>query len=323
MSLRAGFELARELIQFTGCPLCKSMAAAKLIKQFLAGHQGSTGRYRVLDGVGSEETVPTPPPAVRLQVHPEALRLVAYGAFWAMVLFAIVMHSLFVRGVDMDDTPLVRLFGYNNICIYWDYTPSRELTALFYPLVEFPLLAYVVLNWLQVRQSYRQGAAPKWLYRLSSALLPVKLVLLSWFRMVFVVIAFEDTKGHTLGFQGLQLSLVLVALQDVLYMEALRIAWPRVGRKLTRALHWAYFAALTLVTFLKLLIVLTLFYASAPVVDPKTSSGATFCQILDRLWMLLAAVLPVALAELERHSEPGLYFVVTAAGARPDDPEGK
>jgi hypothetical protein len=118
------------------------MAAAKF-KQFLAGHQGSTGRYRVLDGVGSEETVPTPPPAVRLQVHPEALRLVAYGAFWAMVLFAIAMHSLFVRGVDMDDTPLVRLFGYNNICIYWDYTPSRELTALFYPLVEFPLLAFV------------------------------------------------------------------------------------------------------------------------------------------------------------------------------------
>ena len=141
--------------------------------------------------------------------------------------------------------------------------------------------------------------------------------------MVFVVIAFEDTKGHTLGFQGLQLSLVLVSLQDVLYMEALRIAWPRVGRKLTRALHWTYFAALTLVTFLKLLIVFTLFYASAPVVDPKTSSGATFCQILDRLWMLLAAVLPVALAELERRSEPGLYFVVTAAGARPDDPEGK
>ena len=51
-------------------------------------------------------------------MHPEALRLVAYGAFWAMVLFAIAMHSLFVRGVDMDDTPLVRLFGYNNICIY-------------------------------------------------------------------------------------------------------------------------------------------------------------------------------------------------------------
>ena len=298
------------------------MAAAKF-KQFLAGHQGRTGRYRLLDGVGSEETALTPPPAVRLQVHPEALRLIAYSAFWAMVLFAICMHSLFVRGVDMEDTPLVRLFGYNNICIYWDYTPSRELTAMFYPLVEYPLLAYVVLNWLQVRQSYRQGAAPKWLYRLSSALLPVKLVLLSWFRMIFVVLAFEDTMGHALGFQGLQLSLVLVALQDVLFMEALQIAWPHFGRKLTRVLHWTYFVALIVVTFLKLLIVLTLFYASAPVVDPKTSSGAAFCQILDRLWMLLAAVLPIALAELERRSEPGLYFVVTAAGAQPDDPEGK
>lgn len=122
------------------------MTAAKL-KQFLAGHQGSTGRYRVLDDVGSENA-PPPPPAVSLQVHPEALRIISHVAFWAMVLFAICMHKLFVRGVDMDDTPLVRLFGYNNICIYWDYSPSRELTALFYPLVEFPLLAYVMLYWL-------------------------------------------------------------------------------------------------------------------------------------------------------------------------------
>ena len=300
-------------------PTVPSMAAARF-KQFLAGHQGSTGRYREI-GVCSEETVPTPPPAAYFHLHPEALRLIAYGAFWAMVLFAICMHRLFVRGVDMDDTPLVRIFGYNNICVYWDYSPSRELTALFYPLVEFPLLAYVTLKWLQVRQSYRQRAAPKWLYRLSCVLLPVKLVLLSWFRMVFVVIAFESVKAHTFGFIGLQFALVLVALLDLLYMEALRIGWPRFGRKLTRVLHWMYFVALTLVTFLKLLHVFTLFYAT-PILDPEKSSAAIFVQTLDRLWMLLAAVLPIVLAELERRSEPGLYFVVTAAGAQPDDPEG-
>ena len=298
--------------------------------RFLAGHQGSA-LYRELGHqvsgflAGHQETVPTPPPAASLRMHPEALRLIAYGAFWAMVLFAICMHSLFVRGVDMDDTPLVRIFGYNNICVYWDYSPSRELTALFYPLVEFPLLAYVTLKWLQVRQSYRQDAVPKWLYHLSCALLPVKLVLLSWFRMVFVVIAFESVKAHTFGFIGLQFALVLVALLDLLYMEALRIGWPifrRARRKRTRVLHRMYFVALTLVTFLKLLHVFTLFYAT-PIFDPKKSSAATFVQTLDRLWMLLAAVLPIVLAELERRSEPGLYFVVTAAGARPDDPEGK
>ena len=104
-------------------------------------------------------------------------------------------------------------------------------------------------------------------------------------------------------------------------MEALRIGWPRFGRKLTRVLHWMYFVALTLVTFLKLLHVFTLFYAT-PIFDPEKRSAATFVQTLDRLWMLLAAVLPIVLAELERRSEPGLYFVVTAAGAQPDDPEG-
>lgn len=44
--------------------------------------------------------------------------------------------------------------------------------------------------------------------------------------MVFVVIAFKDTKAHTLGFVGLQVALVLVALQDVFFMEAVKVAWP-------------------------------------------------------------------------------------------------
>ena len=200
------------------------MAAAKL-KQFLAGHQGSTGRYRVLDGVGSGR---------RCQrrhlpsgwVHPEALRLVAYGAFWAMVLLAIAMHSLFVRGVDMDDTPLVRLFGYNNICICGT-TPSRNSRPVL-PLVEFPLLACVVLNWLQVRQSHRQGAPRSG--STACQALPGQLVLLSWFRMVFVVMAFETWSRFR--FQAAARTRAR-ALQDVLYMDP-PDRWPRCGRKLAR-----------------------------------------------------------------------------------------
>ena len=104
--------------------------------------------------------------AVTFTVATETLRLVTYAMFWLMVGCAILFHNTLVlpKGaeaceagdasclfpVDMANTPLVRMLGYNNVCINWDYTPSRELTAMIYPFVEYPLIAYAVLDYIQI-----------------------------------------------------------------------------------------------------------------------------------------------------------------------------
>ena len=40
----------------------------------------------------------------------------------------------------------------------------------------------------------------------------------------------------------------------------------------------------------------------------STAGGAKLAKMIDVAWMLLAAVVPIGLAELQRRSEPGLTF---------------
>ena len=252
-----------------------------------------------------------------LTIHPETMRVAAYLGFWSMVLLAIIVTSVAVD-VDMNTTPLIETFGYNNICIYWDYSPAREIAAMFYPIVEYPLVAYVVLTFLQYKASVEKGLVPTWFYRLSMVIMSVQLVLFAWFRMIFVIEAFGDVVGHTMGFLGLQLGLVLNSLHNAIYNHILGtsldsmagLQWTRIGTRGTRILFWCYVVLLTVVTTIKLAHTMTLF-AGSPFVDTTTPSGARFAQSMDLLWMLLAAVLPLSLAVAQRISEPGLQFEIS------------
>merc|ERR1712032_568386 len=119
---------------------------------------------------------------VKYTISVEKWRFIAYIFFWCMCIFAIIMANLFVipylaagpdeegstcgpfnrktsnvgvelgEGFDLNtQSHLVDLFGYNNICAMWDYSPSREATAMIYPLFEYSLLVYIVLNFIHVK----------------------------------------------------------------------------------------------------------------------------------------------------------------------------
>lgn len=258
---------------------------------------------RIKAGATSDVAVTT------FTIHPEHLRVFTYTVFYAMVISAILFFNFFVTGVDLTDTPLVRMFGYNNICIYWDYSPSRELTAMIYPLVEYPLIGYILLNFAQSHSLYHEGTAPRWYYLLSATFLPLQIILAAWFRMIFVVVAFEDVVGHTLGFQGLQLCLVLVSVQNALYWVVAEHTLPCASRATTLIIMWGYVAVLAIITFVKLTIVLSLF-AGSPVIDPTTPFGASVSSLFDRFWLLFAAVIPFFVALLQSRVEKGLEITL-------------
>eukprot|EP00928_Gymnodinium_smaydae_P087452 TRINITY_DN71713_c0_g1_i1.p1 TRINITY_DN71713_c0_g1~~TRINITY_DN71713_c0_g1_i1.p1 ORF type:complete len:274 (+),score=24.68 TRINITY_DN71713_c0_g1_i1:128-949(+) len=256
-------------------------------------------------------------------IHPETMRIVAYLGFWSMVLLAIIVHSVHVD-IDMNATPLVKTFGYNNICIFWDFSPSREIAAMYYPLVEYPLVAYVLLTFLQYKASVEKGLVPIWFYRFSAVIMSVQLVLFAWFRMIFVIDGFIDIVGHTMGFLGLQLGLILNSLHNAIYnhmigttLDSLRgFKWTRIGVTGTRILIWSRVVLLTAVTVVNLVLAFTIF-GGTPIVDVKTTSGSTFAKSMDMLWMFLAAVAPLPLAAVQRLSEPGLQFEMSMYDATP------
>jgi len=250
-------------------------------------------------------------------VHPEVFRLITYFGFWSMVALAIVSFRLTVTGVDMERTPLVDQFGYNNICIYWDYSPAREIAALYYPLVEYPMVVYVFLTYLQLRSSASARLIPAYLYNLCAGIMLVQVVLFSWFRMIFVVEAFKDVKGHTLGFFGLQLSLALNAVHNFLFNQYIKANWLSflgLSYNASRVFMWIYLIGLVGVTFVKLAHGMLLFYSTS-FIDLGTPSGRFIAQSLDFLWMLFAALLPIPIAWMQYKTEPSMKFVISLVDA--------
>ena len=270
--------------------------------------------------------------AVTFTVATETLRLVTYAMFWLMVGCAILFHNTLVlpKGaeaceagdasclfpVNMANTPLVRMFGYNNVCINWDYTPSRELTAMIYPFVEYPLIAYAVLDYIQIYRDYLDKELPSWFFKLATGALPIKILLLSWFRMVFVNEAFRSTVYHTLPFQGLQIALILVALTNSLYWTTHKtpLYAKELGLKGTHRLMSLYMLCLIVVSVFKIVVVSSIF-AEAPVLDVTKPNSAAVCAFADRAWLVLAALIPPFLAAYERRCEVPLTISIGGGSA--------
>ncbi len=117
---------------------------------------------------------------IKLAIAAESWRFIACITFWIMVILAVIGTRVIViqrlaagpdnkegdstcgpynqevlpgpgLGFDFEtQNLLIQKFGYSNICSYWDYSPAREIVAMFYPLFEHSLLIYLVLEFLTV-----------------------------------------------------------------------------------------------------------------------------------------------------------------------------
>jgi len=249
-------------------------------------------------------------PKISIDLHPDAFRAFAYLSFYAMVILAAFVTSKGVTDkdgnpVDLDHSLLVQTFGFNNICVEWDYTPSRQITALFYPMFEYSFAGFLVLSYFYVKKCYLMHEIPKWLWRFEQITFPIKLVLGAWFRMIFVYSVEESVVGHTLGFLGLQVVLVLVALENVLLANARKEDYFRIGRKATQVLTWTYFFILLPATLLKLIVDIS-FLMKKPIVNIQDPIQVIFVHSLDKIWMIFAAVLPFFFAIYQYKTEPHL-----------------
>ena len=254
--------------------------------------------------------------------NPETLRIIAYLAFWIMAGTAKVVTDLTVDEDKITNSSLVATFGYNNICVYWDYVPPMYITAMIYPAVEFPLLCYVGLNWLRTRRSYLVEHVSATHYYISTVLSVIQFVLFSWFRMIFVVRAFENVGGHTAPFTGFQLALTLNAIQNLLFYGYSE-NHTKVFDGFQRFVGKLYLGCVIIITVMKQTISwLAICKASSLAgfchsyaLDISQESNRTFAQTLDRLWLVFLAVIPLFLAMYTRSKSVSLDFDVTVVGA--------
>ena len=124
--------------------------------------------------------------------------------------------------------------------------------------------------------------------------------------MIFVCLAYENVKQHTAGFLGLQFALVLIAIQNTLYIINADISYHFLGGlKRTRQVVITYLFLLLIIGSCK--IAATVFVVTngygADWTRRETALGVVSGQVVDWIWMLFFAILPVAISIVRQRSE--------------------
>lgn len=241
----------------------------------------------------------TPKTGKLIVIDPEMFRCIGYVCFWSMMIISIATTKL---TVDVPDpNPLELTFGYTNICLYFDYDPPRIVAAMIYPAVEYNMALYVATNWYVAESAFRRHS--QFAHSVFTVASMVELVLIAWFRLVFVVRAFDDVVGHTIPFMGLQITLAMIAFQNVTYYNLLHddeVNWSKLSctgsmKSYMSVIGWIYAILLFIVTMVKIIITSAVLNGH-PLMKIGTSFQSTFGTFFDWSWLLLAAIIPMILS---------------------------
>jgi len=281
-------------------------------------------------------------------VSVESIRVIAYVNFFIMIACATVLNNVLVApilaegdgttcgafngyfgeeyGYDNGIKPgdgfdvstgshLVRLFGYNNVCARWDYSPSREITAMIYPIFEYALLLYLFFEGVQAKLYFKKGWVSGTYYRVFQILFIPMILGCAWFRMIFVVIAYENPAGHTAGFLGLQITLIIVAILNVYFMIDSRTEYAWLGgQKGTVAVATLYIVLNLIISPIKLYLTCNIVFYRLPAPWSLNKIGGSYVgQVVDKIWFILNAVIPLLVGFLRAFSEPSLIIKVDCA----------
>jgi hypothetical protein len=206
------------------------------------------------------------------------------------------------------------------ICANWDYSPSRELTAMVYPLFEYSLLFYINLDLLVSAVSYKKGYLSERYWTVAKTVFPCMIVLCAWFRMIFVVEAYVNVQGHTAGFLGLQLSLVTIAIMNTAYILETGTSFDFLGGlKGTRIAAYLYITVDVIICAIKVYLSSFIVFGWGLANDniyPQWALESAFGgdmkigQVVDVIWMICNALCPVIISYKRSKSEKPIIFTI-------------
>jgi hypothetical protein len=216
----------------------------------------------------------------------------------------------------------MRIFPGLQICTNWDYSPARELTAMYYPLFEYSLLLYLVLDFLVSAISYKKGYVTDRFWTVTKTVFPLTVVLCAWFRMIFVVEAYSNVQGHTAGFLGLQICLVTVAVMNTAYILETEKSYDLFGGpKGTRIAAHVYLAVDVIISSIKVYLSSFIVFGWGMAGDigdiyPTWALRSAFGgdmkigQVVDIIWMICNAICPMCISWYRSKSEKPLMFTI-------------
>jgi hypothetical protein len=223
----------------------------------------------------------------------EKLRLLGYAGFWVVVVTGVVLTKLFSK-IDVHDTLLTEVFGYNNICVYFDSPPSTYILPLLWAITLVFLLAYLAAHWLQMKAEVQEGNMDPQLYRILTRMKVFEAFTMVGFSTIFAVKpeGWDHTLViHTTPFFLLQIGMISLALSNTLH-GINGGYWRRLGLP-----EWFNRGAIVYCVLFGLVVCFKIPVATnAMAGSPWWKQTETFKVVavsFDRAFLLFAAVLPM------------------------------
>ena len=131
--------------------------------------------------------------------------------------------------------------------------------------------------------------------------------------MIFIVAVYDSVSGHTAGFLGLQIALVLVTIQNTLYVLETQVAYSFLGGLYNTRMAAIVYLSLTLT--ISMVKVVSSFYvvihsAAAPWTLVPVVGSIVTGQVVDWIWMVFNAVLPLGISYARAKSEHPLLVTI-------------
>lgn len=247
-----------------------------------------------------------------LAIRPEKLRLVSYLSFFILIAIGAALTQAFAD-FDPERTVIKGVFGYNNVCLYFDYPPASYIVPTLWNVFLLTWVGYIGTVFLRSKQKFKQGKISKALYQFVAVTAVFETLASFYFIQCFVskpegqrtreAMAADPTLSYhdaAMQYGGIgahmhPFTIFIVAINTMTLKNCWYFTSIENGIKGVKARrYWLYVGFKTLLTFQKVLTHFNVFLGE-PMWIADREDARIVGGVLDKIWVLVATVIPVVL----------------------------
>jgi hypothetical protein len=194
--------------------------------------------------------------------------------------------TYFFSGVDWNNNVMIEWYGYNNICILYDFPPATYVLPVFWL---FTAGGYVIYAGKSTMRTMADPDLPAWSRRLTHLLNVGGIFVMFGFSLIYAIHPYDNMYAHSFPF------VALIFAQPLIYLNSTLDDILRKGGKVTDplTLTWPFYVA---VFWTIDAVVFTVFVSKALLWGPGAYWPTYLFKPLDYTWVGLSFVAPWLLA---------------------------
>lgn len=244
-------------------------------------------------------------PLFSFTFHIEWLRIIGISAFCLMIIVCKLITDtiIFPGGVSADgmqitDTTIYQLFGFNHVCNVMDFNPAKTVASLMLPFMTLPLILYLFFGHCKVYKAWDSGLVSKNFLNFSRGVTIFSIYIFSVWHLWMVNGPEMDYgfKGHYIPYVLSQIAIGLMAIKQVAYLAAI----DKVPFGVSASTAWWYVYFLVALTVAAQFLGIATAWGNLFGINPAENEGhRVLIQVVSKLYVPFAFVLPIVFAYVE------------------------